>query len=270
MDVKQLRHELTQGIRLPEPENCPKNIADIIQQCFLEDPHDRPDFKMIKQLIEKAYDSLISLHNSSQVPNQEHEKLLLYENVIFLQPSKDDKMKERYLDMRRQNKKRKDDKNDENDDVFEMEEEVSVALRTKKQQDIPHENVFSSASMVPLHGSGEDQWRDSEARSSLLSSHYRPPSIISNKYKQLSPRSNDMKIFFSSSAINTISQMLEAPASDRKISQSLNPLYMMVGSGFSSVELDKVENVEQFEMETTSFEISKDTSKPIIRTWVDT
>ena len=79
-----------------------------------------------------------------------------------------------------------------------------------------------------------------------------------------------MKSFFSSSAINTISQMLEPPVSDRKISQSLNPLYMMVGSGFNSDELDKAENVEHFEMETASFENSNDASKPIIRTWIDT
>ena len=269
MDVNQLRHELTQGIRLPEPEKCPNNIADIIQQCFREDPHDRPDFDMIKQLIENEYDLLITHHNASEVSNEEHEKLL-YENVIFLQPSKDDKMKERYLDMRRQNKMRKKDENDENDDVFEMEEDVSVALRAKKQQDISLETVFCSTSMIPLRGSGEDQWRDSEARSSLLSSNYRPPSIISNKYKQLSPGSNDMKSFFSSSAINTISQMLEPPVSDRKISQSLNPLYMMVGSGFNSDELVKAENVEHFEMETTSFENSYGASKPIIRTWIDT
>ena len=98
MDVNQLRHELAQGIRLPKPEYCPDNIPDIIQRCFHEDPKDRPDFTELKVLIETAYDLLISCHNGSEVSNQESE-MLLYENITSLTPSKDDRMKERYLDM---------------------------------------------------------------------------------------------------------------------------------------------------------------------------
>ena len=242
MDVNQLRHELAQGIRLPKPEHCPDNISDIIQRCFHEDPKDRPDFIELKVLIETAYDLLISCHNENEVSNQESE-MLLYENIASLTPSKDDRMKERYLDMRRKNTKgRKSEHDGIDDDVFEMEDETSVALRSSKRQYLSLENVYSSASMVPLHGSDENLKRGSDVRKSLLSSNYRPASVVSNKYNQLSPGCNDMKCFFSSSAINTTAQKLEIPEQERKISQSANPLYMMVGS---DVEIDEQNGTEK-------------------------
>ena len=58
MDVKQLHHELSQGIRLSSPEMCPNQIAILIQNCFLENPNDRPDFQKIKTFIREAYESL--------------------------------------------------------------------------------------------------------------------------------------------------------------------------------------------------------------------
>ena len=107
MDVNQLRHELTQGIRLPNPEFCPGQIADVIQRCFFENPNDRPDFKEIKSLIEAAYIFLMETRaqtNKDMIKSEEKVELL-YQNAVTLQVPKDDKMKERYLDMRRGNKK---------------------------------------------------------------------------------------------------------------------------------------------------------------------
>ena len=252
MDVNQLRHELAQGVRLPKPEHCSDNISDIIQRCFNEDPKDRPDFVELKLLIENAYDLLISRHNESDVSNQESD-MLLYENITSLTPSQDDRMKERYLDMRRKNKKGcKTEHDGMNGNVFEMEDEASVALRSSKRQYISLENVYSSASMVPLHGSGEDLTRASDVRKSLLSSNYRPASIVSNKYKQLSPACNDVKCFFSSSAINTISQTLEIPERERKISQSWNPLYMIVESDININEPNGIEKIAQGNMDGAS------------------
>ena len=196
----------------------------------------------MKSLIETAYNVLIFRHNESEASNQESE-MLLYENITSLMPSQDDRMKERYLDMRRKNKKgRETDHEVIDDNVFELEDEANVALRSSKRQYISLENVYSSASMVPLHGSSENLTRASDVRKSLLSSNYRPASIVSNKYKQLSPGCNDMKCFFSSSAINTISQTLEIPERERKISQSWNPLYMMVGP---DIKIDKQNGIEK-------------------------
>ena len=269
MDVNQLRHELAQGIRLPKPEHCPDNISDIIQRCFHEDPKDRPDFIELKVLIETAYDLLISCHNENEVSNQESE-MLLYENIASLTPSKDDRMKERYLDMRRKNKKGHKNEHDGIDDnVFEMEEDASVALRSSKRQYISLENVYSSASMVPLYGSDENLKRGSDVRKSLLSSNYRPASVVSNKYKQLSPGCNDMKCFFSSSAINTTSQTLEIPEHERNISQSWNPLYMMVESDIKIDEQNGIEKITQGNIDGACGIDSSASSKAIDKTWLE-
>ena len=267
MDVNQLRHELTQGIRLPKPEMCPDNIADIIQRCFRKHPNERPDFKEITTLIESAYDALISFHNTSDAPNPESEKLL-YENISSLRPSKSDKMKERYLDMRRTNKKGfKGDHGRVDGDVGEKDE--SFELRSKRHEYLSLDNVYSSASMVPLHGSGENFTRGSDARSSLLSSNYRPDSIISNKYKQLSPGSNEMKSFFSSSAVNTISATLEPSDLNRKISQSWNPLYYTVSPDLNLIEPSTSNEISLTDAQVTDSLDSPRSSKPIIKNWFE-
>ena len=144
-----------------------------------------------------------------------------------------------------------------------------MSLRSKKHEYQSKDNVSSSASMVTLHGSTEDFARDADIRSSFLSSNYRPASIISNKYKQLSPGSNEMKSFFSSSAVNTISGTLEVSDRDRKISQSWNPLYYLT----TNLEINESSSTNEMMFTDAKVADSVDTegrSKPIIKNWFET
>ena len=172
MDVNQLRHELTQGIRLPNPEFCPGQITEIIKRCFFENPNDRPDFKEIKSLIEAGYGFLFEKHaqaNKEIVENEEKEELLC-ENTVTLQAPKDDKMKERYLDMRRENKKRQNNDSFSEDPPVpeDVQDVTNDTLRTRRGRCISLDNVFSSASMIPLHGSERDLTKVRETPSIVL------------------------------------------------------------------------------------------------------
>ena len=265
MDVNQLRHELTQGIRLPNPEFCPGQITDVIQRCFAENPNDRPDFKNIKSLIEAAYVSLMETRAQTNKDIMENEEKveLLYQNEVTLQVPKDEKMKERYLNMRSGNKK-----HENNDSVFgeDPSEDVQAtkndSLRTKRRRYISLDNVYSSASMTPFHSSQRDLTNAGEMPTIMVSSDYQRVSTSSNKYKQLSPGSNDMKSFFSTSAVNTMEPM-EPQAPNQKFTQSWNPLYMMVSSGLN---LDKsADEIALTDIDGSDSVGSIDSSKPIIK-----
>ena len=262
MDVNQLRHELTQGIRLPNPEFCPGQIADVIQRCFFENPNDRPDFKEIKSLIEAAYIFLMETRaqtNKDMIKSEEKVELL-YQNAVTLQVPKDDKMKERYLDMRRGNKKI------QNNDSFgkdpsspeDVQHATNNTLRTRRGLYISLDNVYSSASNIPLHGSQKDRTKALETPSIMLSPDY-------NRFRSsFSPGSNDIKSFFSTSAVNKMEPM-QPEAPNRKYTQSWNPLYMMVSSGLNLNRHKSADEIALTDIDGSGSVDSSGSSKPIIK-----
>ena len=61
----ELASELQQGVRLPQPYCCPNPIADILKQCFKENPSERPSFSEIRCSIQLAHNQLRELSNAS-------------------------------------------------------------------------------------------------------------------------------------------------------------------------------------------------------------
>ena len=265
MDVKQLRHELTQGIRLPIPELCPNPIVALIQSCFLENPNDRPGFNNVKVVIEKAYAVLMEVSDSKNTKNEEKEGLL-YENIATLQVPQDGKMKARYLDMRRENKKHQDNAivGTHYGGSGDEEDYPNISSRTQNNRYISLDNMLSSASMVPLHGSESRVKSLRDTPSSLSAPDYRPVSVISNKYKQLSPGCNEMKSFFSTSAVNT-TEHIHDEDQNRKYTQSWNPLYMMVKSELRLHRYKSKEDMPLTEIEGSGSCGSTASLKPIIK-----
>ena len=239
--MTQLRHELTQGIRLPNPQWCPEQISTLIKRCFLEDPNTRPDFKEIKSAIENAYGFLTAIVDPNENTNKE-EGGSQYANVLPINNSTDDKMKERYLVMKRENKKRQTENTAGGPTDGTEGNAPSPNSIMQRGRYISLENVLTSASMIGLNGSQKNTPMPGIS-APPNSAGYRPVSIKSNKYKKLplSPGSNEIKSFFSFSAIDNIDH-LQPPELNRKITQSWNPLYMLVQSALNLNSIQRTES----------------------------
>ena len=70
-------YDLSFGVRLPAPKFCPQSISYLLKKCFVTEPDQRPDFKIIKAFLEDAYRLLFNKKQSaekhcdgSQLPKQ--------------------------------------------------------------------------------------------------------------------------------------------------------------------------------------------------------
>ena len=91
----ELISELEQGIRLPKPHLCPTPIAEIMSQCFMANPSDRPSFEDLKCMIQLAFNQLKETPATSNDIESMSEIGLQYADLQF---------KEMYVDMRRRNR----------------------------------------------------------------------------------------------------------------------------------------------------------------------
>ena len=55
IDIDSLIYDLSFGVRLPAPRFCPQPISYLLQKCFVTEPDQRPDFKVIKKFLEDVY-----------------------------------------------------------------------------------------------------------------------------------------------------------------------------------------------------------------------
>ena len=91
----ELISELEQGIRLPKPYCCPTPIAEIISQCFMANPTDRPSFEEIRCKIQIAFAKLEEIQSSLPQEWSSSDNGLNYADLQF---------NEMYVDMRRRNR----------------------------------------------------------------------------------------------------------------------------------------------------------------------
>ena len=89
--------ELRFGVRLPPPQFCPLSIAELVKQCFHEDPHQRPSFERLRTLMTQVCSSL---NESSKVLNNHNSCSSIEEGIIY----EDLKMKQRYFSLKNKNK----------------------------------------------------------------------------------------------------------------------------------------------------------------------
>ena len=51
-----LKEDLESGFRLEVPSLCSRGISDLMQECWLVDPDDRPSFSVIKEILQNEAD----------------------------------------------------------------------------------------------------------------------------------------------------------------------------------------------------------------------
>ena len=74
IDLQSLIYNLTNGIRLAQPEYCPLSIIEMLQKCFDETPNKRPDFQQIKQYLEVVYNKLFTQAQPLSLSGKHNEK----------------------------------------------------------------------------------------------------------------------------------------------------------------------------------------------------
>ena len=66
IDINSLIYDLSFGVRLPAPQFCPQSVSYLLKKCFVTEPDQRPDFKIIKALLEDAYRLLFKKKQSTE------------------------------------------------------------------------------------------------------------------------------------------------------------------------------------------------------------
>ena len=133
IDLYQLILELKMGVRLPTPPNCPETIADILRQCFIEDPRNRPTFTEIKSMISQSHRESLRKVISVNDEEKEFNAIVQYADL---------EMESTYLNMRKQNRDFQDKK------IFSEREEP--LLRATLSSSAP-KTVKSNQMYEPLH-----------------------------------------------------------------------------------------------------------------------
>ena len=96
IELHQLIYELCQGMRLPDPNYCPKRICDLIKSCFNETPNLRPDFNEIKEDLQSSCDALLQVVKTVAGSNLK-EPEAAYANMASLMTMKGNVMKSMYF-----------------------------------------------------------------------------------------------------------------------------------------------------------------------------
>lgn len=89
--------ELRFGVRLPPPQFCPFSIAELMKQCFHEDPYQRPSFEKLKQSLTQIC-STLDKDSPAQFRKDirnESDNTVVYADI---------RMRERYFKMKEKNK----------------------------------------------------------------------------------------------------------------------------------------------------------------------
>ena len=105
MDVDHLIYDLSFGIRLPSPTFCPLPIANLINQCFYENPSKRPNFEEMKVFLKEAFNQMMKEANKRLATHQN--RIKRQEDYIEINKLKDDKMKSRYKAINETNRQEK-------------------------------------------------------------------------------------------------------------------------------------------------------------------
>ena len=89
------------GVRLPTPPSCPEIIADMLRQCFIEDPRNRPTFTKTKSMILQSHRENLRKVISVNDEEKELDAIVQYADL---------EMESTYLNMRKRNRDFQDKK----------------------------------------------------------------------------------------------------------------------------------------------------------------
>ena len=223
MDYYQLKHEISNGMRLQKPTLCPEIIGQIMQSCFNEFPEQRPSFTDLASQFDQAFKILKRVDVSSEGPGKYVER-----NINYLQLQNSESMKAQYVEMKTQNSKARNKKNSTIKKLGTLEE--SQTTRIESSTDRNSRLVYVNASFEPtdegptkLNGKTDLKLND--------------PTLYT-------PMSNALPLLDVSSNRNLQTKLRRCnsiqgkfPSCDKnalKAAQSCNPLYMVVDKPPSS------------------------------------
>ena len=101
MTIHQLIYELSVGVRLPNPENCPPSISKMLRKCFQNDPNERPDFKEIRDDVQFGLDSMREEIVQDRLNNKRAESQLY---SLPINKTIDNTMRSRYTSIKKANR----------------------------------------------------------------------------------------------------------------------------------------------------------------------
>ena len=125
MNINDLMYDLSYGIRLPTPKFCPPPIANLVKECFYENPDLRPDFKNITNTLEILFEELMARHYKKRKASDKTARPSDYHPINTM---KNNVMKSRYAKIVGGNKKfvekRENYAHIKNDDELEDDTEI--------------------------------------------------------------------------------------------------------------------------------------------------
>ena len=193
-------------MRLPPPQFCPFPIVDLLKKCFIEDPHQRPSFLLIRDTIAQIR---IDLRNEMSRLKDDHQTCskgtVIYSDVP---------MKKQYLAVKEYNQ------NSSNTNHFTKEENQPEIFNTSALCDMDKNYMGSYASLdspIPTHSQENTpvNWNDDFGCIQLT-----PESSL--KRNMLSKRNENYRSYLTYSG----ERLLDGRIGLHKPSQSCNPLYM--------------------------------------------
>lgn len=188
--LHQLIYELSNGIRLPEPESCPTSMADLIQQCFKQEPTERPSFSDVKEVISEEYAKLRRTPTTFSQDEQLHQYATIHKKELQYA---DLDLENKYLEMRIKNREHQEKQTNSS-----MEKEVvldgkslTASFKNEEPRYLSLHDVTSSANQLPAL-TVEKRQSISQQRSNTEDA-----ALLRTPIYSLSPGSNGLKRFFS-------------------------------------------------------------------------
>ena len=212
MDLQDLIHELSIGIRLPSPEFCPQPIATLMKHCFYADPYRRPDFTKIKGDLESAHNDLMGRDNSNVnvTGNEGYESY-----ALAISTMNDNTMKSRYDAIKSGNQKQEACKS--------LVEEDQTLIEASKCS--PEVNYLTVENIVTL---GSQQELSLDCQTEVTDklpfdySNFGKLPEVNKTYKHLFYASNELRRYYSCSGEGTKkqNQQIKTSKSEPKIKHS--------------------------------------------------
>ena len=198
IDLYQLILELKMGVRLPTPPNCPETIADMLKQCFIEDPRSRPSFTKIKSVISQSHRENLRKVISVNDEEKEFNEIVQYADL---------EMESTYLNMRKQNRDFQDEKR-----FSELEKPLMRATLSSSVPKAMHEPLHYS---IPMTKSFNSKDSNEVMKKQTVDSAY---------------HLNEYKRYISLSSKDITTQPYSLPEYQNKLTLSKscpNPLYFL-------------------------------------------
>ena len=222
LDYYQLKHEISNGMRLQKPTFCPETIGKIMQSCFNEFPEQRPSFMDLASQFDQAFKLLKRVDGSNEAPGK-----YLDRNINYLQLQNSESMKAQYVEMKTQNSKARNKKNSTIKKLGTLEESQTSGIESST--DRRSRLVYVNASFEPTDEGALNEKNDPNLYASM--SNALP--LLDVVGTDSSNRNLQNKL----RRCNSIQGKFKKDGCDKnalKAAQSCNPLYMVVDKPPSS------------------------------------